>query len=815
MSNSKKIISLLLSVIMIMSVWSIVPFSANAAAADSEDYFRYTILDDGTAEIKGYTGDGGDITIPSTHGRYTVTSIGNYAFTANTSLTGVTIPDSVTSIGDYVFWDCTSLASVDIPDSVTSIGSFAFNGCASLASIDIPDSVTDIGRYAFEDCTSLTSIDIPASVTSIYDSAFEGCAGLTGITVAESNTVYDSRGNCNAIIETESNCLIYGCKNTVIPDSVTSIGWNAFYGCTGLTSIVIPDSVTYIDSFAFYNCTGLTIITVDPDNTVYDSRDNCNAIIETDSNELIYGCKNTVIPDTVTSIGFGAFEDCVGLTSITIPNSVETIDNYAFSGCTGLTSIEIPDSVDSIGEYAFNGCMSLTSIVIPDSVTSIGKDAFCGCTGLTSITVDPGNTVYDSRDNCNAIIETESNELICGCKNTVIPDSVTSIVEFAFYKCTDLTSIDIPDSVTSIGWKAFSECTGLTSINILDSIKSIEYGAFESCTSLTSIDLPDSVTNIGGCAFYNCTNLPSIVIPDSVTSIGYHAFGYYYDKSVYGDEKVEGFTIYGYEGSEAQRYAEVYDFTFIKLKPTEKIDITSGIIASVPDDVVIRVLDVRDQMPADGIIKAYDISLLKDGEAVQPENAVTVKIPCDNPNAKVYRVEDGWTLIDMKATYNDGYYVFYADHFSVYVVAASQTGVTVSGSIKSYIDDSDVTIKLIGIDNNYTDETKGTVDYTFDAVPAGKYTMTVSKANHVTAEYSVTVAGADVTQDVEIFPLGDVTGDGKTNVQDCTAILRYVRQIDELSDDQLKRGDVTGDNKVNVQDVTRILRHVRQIEALY
>ena len=247
-------------------------------------------------------------------------------------------------------------------------------------------------------------------------------------------------------------------KTVDIGNGVTSIGDYAFRGCSDITSITIPNSVTSIGTWAFFGCSGLTSITVESGNTVYDSRENCNAIIKTSSNELIAGCKNTAIPNSVTSIGNGAFGDCSGLTSVTIPNSVTSIGNSAFWGCIGLTSITIPNSVTSIGNGAFGDCSGLTSVTIPNSVTSIGGGAFSGCSGLTSITVESGNTVYDSRGNCNAIIKTSSNELIAGCKNTAIPNSVTSIGSYAFEGCSGLTSVTIPNSVTSIGSCAFDGC---------------------------------------------------------------------------------------------------------------------------------------------------------------------------------------------------------------------------------------------------------------------------------------------------------------------------------------------------------------------
>ena len=275
--------------------------------------------------------------------------------------------------------------------------------------------------------------------------------------------------------------------------SVTSIGDYAFQ-MSSITSITIPNSVTSIGKQAFYLCESLTSIT---------------------------------IPNSVTNISKKAFESCSGLTSVNIPNSLKWIEKGTFAGCKNLTSITIPNSVTLIGKEAFESCSGLTSLTIPNSVTNIGDGAFRGCSGLTSITVEEGNSTFDSRDNCNAIIETSTNQLILGCQNTKIPNSVTSIGERAFYGCSGLTSIAIPNSVTTIEWYAFYRCSKLTSVTIPNSVTSIGYDAFESCFNLTSVTIPNSVTSIKSFAFFGNPNLSVVVsLIENPFSISY-VFGDY------------------------------------------------------------------------------------------------------------------------------------------------------------------------------------------------------------------------------------------------------------------------------------------------
>ena len=266
-----------------------------------------------------------------------------------------------------------------IPNSVTSIGDSAFSGCSGMTELILPNSVTSIGDCAFLGCRGLTELTLPNSVTSIGNYAFSDCSGLEKITVESGNSRYDSRDNCNSIIETKTNTLIAGCKNSIIPNSVTSIGNGAFFACTGLTELTLPSSVTSIGESAFRGCRGLTELT---------------------------------LPNSLESIEYSAFSGCSGLTELTLPNSVTSIGNGAFYGCSGLTELTLPNSVTSIGDGAFRGCRGLTKLTLPNSVTSIGESAFQGCSDLSKITslaeIPPvcGSGVFDgvNKTNCELIV---------------------------------------------------------------------------------------------------------------------------------------------------------------------------------------------------------------------------------------------------------------------------------------------------------------------------------------------------------------------------------------------------------------------------
>ena len=572
----------------------------------------------------------------------------------------VKICSGITSIGSRVFENCTSLTSITIPNSVTRIDSRAFSDCTSLTSITIPNSVTRIDSRAFSDCTSLTSITIPDSVTRIGEFTFSGCESLKSITIPDG-----IEWICQ---HTFARCT--SLTSVIIPDSVTSIDTSAFSDCTSLKSITIPDSVTSIDSSAFKDCKSLTSIK---------------------------------IPDSVTSIESSTFENCTSLTSIAIPNSVTSIESSAFYGCKSLTSVTIPDSVTSIGDYTFDYCTSLASVTIPDSVTRIGEGAF-GSTSLTSITIPDGVTSIGDYTfaSCTSLT------------SITIPDSVTSIGEGAFRDCTNLTSITIPDSIASIGESTFENCTSLTSITIPNSVTSIGDYTFNNCKSLTIITIPDSVTSIGDYTFRNCTSLTSITIPDSVTSIGECAFMY-----------CENLTIYGYKNTAAEEYALNNGFGFINLAEertlTDKATSisVSGVVNSNADLNVSKLENTYEKSVA-----TYDITLQKDGIAIQPDGAITIKIPSDVKDCKVMWLKDDGTAEDMNAEYTDGCYVFTTNHLSVYALVQNKQYLKGDANQDGVVNVKDVTYLQMHIAGNKNTDGSSLIDEAnkqlFDCVDMNK-----------------------------------------------------------------------------------------------
>ena len=411
-------------------------------------YYNITSETDLTVEVtSGSKNYSGSIEIPNIVTNeditYNVTTISSRAFKNCVSLTSVTIPNSITTVGGSAFLGCSGLTSIIIPNSVTTIYDMAFQNCSGLISVILPSSITKIKYGTFINCCSLTSITIPNSVTSIDQAAFKNCSSLTSIT---------------------------------IPNSVTSIGNYAFYGCSSFTSISIPSSITSIGLRPFSNCNGLTSIIVEQGNTIYDSRDNCNAIIETSANMLIQGCKSTIIPNSVTSIGNESFYECNLPFPITIPNNVNWIGDYAFCYC-GNISIECNATIPpTCSKYTFTGCTQV-SLKVPFETTFAYKSATGWNDFIHYVSTEIEGIYYLTTSEKEVTVTYKDQNYNSYSGDVVIPSEiivndktykVSSIDNYAFSSCHDLTSVTIPCTISTILDYAFKNCSSIRKVESMN-----------------------------------------------------------------------------------------------------------------------------------------------------------------------------------------------------------------------------------------------------------------------------------------------------------------------------------------------------------
>ena len=605
---------------MFISVFTVMPITAGAVTTDVNSIsalsgdFEYEILDDGTAEITEYWGEDTELEIPGTLDGYTVTSIGGYAFFYRNGIKNIVIPDSVKTISDYAFFTCDSLNSITIPDSVTTLGENAFTQCSALKNVTIGKGVKSISEYAFSWCTSLESITIPDNVTSIGRYTFYR-SGLTNITIPDSVKYIDSM----AFVE---------CPNltsVTLGKGIVNIGKYAFgysdynyrteeyekinnftisgYSYTGTESYSKAEQYARNNEFTFVSLGSIPPISTDSEDFNYE-------ILEDGTTEIIryYGEKTELeIPATldgytVTSIGKKAFFECENLRSVIIPNSVTNIGESAFAHCEFLSSVTLSDNIENIGVRAFYDCSAyLNNVTIGKNIVSIGPQAFGYYyepdtdIGKTHITISGySNTVaewYAIENKIDFISLGEGPSTPADLKDfkyEVLDDGTAEITDYSG----QVPRLEIPGTIdgytiTRISSIAFINCPYMITVTIPDSVTSIGTKAFYKCNKLIKVTLPDSIISIEADAFC-CNTLACITIGKDIKSIGEYALGYYYDMDADSEHaKIKNFTISGYSGTEAEKYANENGFEFISLgeAPTEDTattEPTEGTTATEP-----------------------------------------------------------------------------------------------------------------------------------------------------------------------------------------------------------------------------------------
>lgn len=391
--------------------------------------------------------------------------------------------------------------------SLTHIDNHAFFDCINLESVNIPDKVVTIKFFAFYNCKELKEVTIGSSVESIEGEVFNHCDKLERIIVKATNPPVCGKNYAFNTVDKET------CRLVVPRESAdlykTAFEWKDFVNVETLAGMgKCGDNLDWV----LYD-TGELVITGDGamyDYVYEDKRAKWD-------NELV---KTVRIEGAVTNIGDHAFDECSNMTDIKMPNTITKIGSIAFSSCYALTDMSLPNTVTELGSWAYSHCRSLTKVYIPKSLTDIGNLALIGCENVTSMEVEQGNPVFDSRDNCNAIIMTATNTLVAGSQNTVIPSTVTSIGGSAFYDCKNLTNIVIPTSVTTIESAAFYRCYKLQDVEIPETVTSIGEAAFSFCHGFENVKIPNAVVTIDKGAFEYCNGVKTLVLGSSLTSIG-------------------------------------------------------------------------------------------------------------------------------------------------------------------------------------------------------------------------------------------------------------------------------------------------------
>lgn len=594
--TAKNFFALLLAALMIASV---MPFSA---AAEEEFTLHFRFLkenynpnthqyDDIYAWVDGYSGTpAGELTIPDEAEGNPVVGVWYNTFKGADKITKINFGKNMHYILDSAFEGCTGITELTIPGKIMNIEKNAFLGCTSIKNLVLEEGVTNVGEAAFKNCTSLETAVLPESLERL--NSFENCSSLKSIVIPSRITDINGFAGCSSL------------ESVTIPETARTIRCYAFKGCSSLKSIVIPESVRYFEFESFKDCTALADITllsswlwklgsdIFYNTAFYNNEDNWeNGVLYI--NEFVFSAKKdlsgkVIIRDNTTDLADRAFQGCTGITEMIFPESFHGIGWESLEGCTSLESVTFLSDSVSIDQFGFQNCSSLKELVIPQFSGDFHNNSFYGCSSLKSINVVNDDYGIASAD---GVIFSDNGKKLEYCpegklgrtykipdgvewvndrafyknhtiENLVIPESVTTVETGAFCEMKALKKFNIPKSMTAIPTYAFYGCSALEWVAIPDHVTEIGGAAFEECSNLRYIRLPKGLTKISGSAFYKCPELKKIAIPESVTEIGGQALGYLqyeqYKPVIYTD----GFTIYGYSDSAAEKYAEKNKLAF-------------------------------------------------------------------------------------------------------------------------------------------------------------------------------------------------------------------------------------------------------------
>ena len=666
----RKILSIILSLLMISSVFTGVAITVNASeksdseVSSSELDFNYDINEEGDAVIRSYNGTDDIVSIPENINGYMVTEIAPYAFSGNNIIRHIEIPQTMRVIGESAFYNCESLRSVAINHhaEIFEILDATFANCISLEFVSLPDNLNVIGKNAFYNCMCLTDIQLPERLTLILPEAFWGCRELKSILIPMWTSIeYDAFGELNPDFimygYTHSQAYYYAREHeifficvdapaeetyftyevlgsddvtitgytgedmdVVIPEKigdyrVVAIGERAFYD-SQITSVELPASLREIRTNAFENCKNLTEINI-PAEVMY-----IDTYAFRDCTSLSYFTVDPVNYEFSSADGILYNKDGSVLIScpmnwqndqLDIPDTVKEIYSNAFENCIRITDINFGEGIEKIGSSAFSGCYALTEIIIPDSVTEIGDYAFANCESATNISIPNTISVLPKFvfEDCKSLTSIE------------IPDSITKIDTAAFLGCENLQSIEIPDSVTEIKNLVFQHCSSLTDIKLSDKLKALGSHAFYCCDKLETVEIPSTITKIDSGVFRRCKNLTEVILPDTIQSIGSFAFRECTslrsitipkETTIVDDAFMNAnpeLVMYGYTNSPAQTYAEEKGFTFIPLDVV-KGDLSGDGVVDINDVTDIQKILVGDSQLTNEQLYAADV----DGDGI-------------------------------------------------------------------------------------------------------------------------------------------------------------------------------------------------------